>query len=84
MRYLLTCSLQAYDHVPIVRTGRKALCKQMTSLLLSQWRQHRHICENFSPHKVNHGNFNDGDCTGTWFYHWGGLAGLLSLLEQQR
>ena len=84
MRYLLTClptcSLQAYDHVSIVRTGRKALCKQMTSLLLSQWRQHRHICENFSPHKTadDHG----GDCSGTKFYHWGALTGMITLVEE--
>jgi hypothetical protein len=38
--------------------------------------------ENFSPHQVN--EKLPGDCTGTWFYHWGGLAGLLSLLEQRQ
>jgi hypothetical protein len=67
-------------HVPIVRSGRKALCKQMTSLLLSQWRQHRHICENFSPHKTadDHG----GDCSGTKFYHWGALTGMITLVEE--
>ena len=66
--------------MPIVRSGRKALCRQMTSLLLSQWRQHRHICENFSPHKTadDHG----GDCSGTKFYHWGALTGMITLVEE--
>jgi hypothetical protein len=52
----------------------------MTALMLSQWRQHRHICENFSPHKTadDHG----GDCSGTKFYHWGALAGMITLVEE--
>jgi len=80
MTQLVYWSLQAYDHVPEVRAGRKALCKQMTALMLSQWRQHRHICENFSPHKTadDHG----GDCSGTKFYHWGALAGMITLVEE--
>ena len=80
MAQLTYWSLQAYDHVPAVRAGRKALCKQMTALLLSQWRQHRHICENFSPHRTadDHG----GDCSGTKFYHWGALTGMITLVEE--
>jgi hypothetical protein len=45
-------SLQNYDHVPAVRAGRKAMCKQLAGLMMSQWNQHRHICENYNPHKV--------------------------------
>lgn len=75
---------EAYDDVPVVVQTRKAVAKQMTAMMMEIWDKHRHICENFTPHKVNHANYNDGDCTGTWFYHWGGLAGLLSLLEGQR
>ena len=32
-------------------------------------------CENFSPWR------NATECTGMHFYHWGGLAGFISLLE---
>lgn len=67
MAQLVYWSLQQYDHVPQVRAGRKALCKQMTALMLSQWRMHRHICENFSPHKT--ADDSGGDCSGTKFYH---------------
>jgi putative isomerase len=75
---------QAYDAVPIVVQTRKALAKQMTSMMMDVWTRKRHICENFSPHKVGGTDPTDAaDCTGTWFYHWGGLAGLLSLLEQR-
>jgi len=74
-------SMQQYDHVPIVRQTRKALAKQMTAMMMQIWDSKRHICENFSPHNAGG---QDGDCTGTWFYHWGGLAGLLSLLEARQ
>ena len=75
MAMLTYWSLQQYDHVPLVRTARKALCKQMTAMMLSMWRRHRHICENFNPHK------NATDCSGTKFYHWGALAGMISMIE---
>ena len=65
----------AYATVPIVSTARAALCKQMRALFLSQWRRHRHVCENFSPKK------DATECTGMHFYHWGGLTALIGLLE---
>ena len=80
MAALTYWSLQQYDHVPAVRAGRKALCKQMTSLMLSQWRAHRHICENYSPHKT--ADDHHGDCSGTKFYHWGALTGMITLIEE--
>lgn len=75
MAMLTYWSLQAYDHVPIVRKARKALCKQMTGMMLAMWRRHRHICENFNPHR------NATECSGTLFYHWGALAGMISMIE---
>ena len=46
MAQLTFWSLQNYDHVPQVRNARKAMCKQLSGLMMSQWDQHRHICEN--------------------------------------
>ena len=66
--------LQQYETAAVV-TGRKALCAQMKELLLSQWRDNRHICENYGPHK------NTSDCTGDQFYHWGALTGYINLVE---
>ena len=76
MAMLTYWSLVRYDHLPIVRSARKAMCKQLTALMMSQWRAHRHICENFYPYK------NATDCSGTKFYHWGALAGMISLIEE--
>ena len=79
MAQLTYWALQQYDHVPAVRQGRKALCKQMNALMLSQWDAHRHICENFNPHKT--ADTSGGDCSGTKFYHWGALTGLIAMIE---
>jgi len=73
MAQLTHWSLQNYDHVPAVRKARKALVKQMGTLMMSQWNQHRHICENYNPHKT--ADTSGGDCSGTKFYHWGALTG---------
>lgn len=40
MAQLTYWSLQEYDHIPAVRTARKALTKQMTAMFLDQWRRH--------------------------------------------
>lgn len=64
-----------YAHISLVSQGRKALAKQATAMMVNQWRLHRHVCENYNPHH------NGTDCTGDKFYHWGGLAGFVSLLE---
>ena len=80
---MLTCwALQndAYKGNAAVTTGRKVLCSQMKQLMLSQWNEHRHICENYNPHKT--ADTSKGDCSGSKFYHWGALNGLVGLIEQ--
>eukprot|EP01060_Flectonema_neradi_P036810 TRINITY_DN719_c0_g2_i1.p1 TRINITY_DN719_c0_g2~~TRINITY_DN719_c0_g2_i1.p1 ORF type:complete len:809 (+),score=122.46 TRINITY_DN719_c0_g2_i1:62-2428(+) len=75
MAQLTYWGLQQYN-TTIVNNGRKAMTKQLTSLMMSQWNAHRHICENYGPHK------NTTDCTGTQFYHWGALTGLITIMEE--
>ena len=65
----------AYTAAPLVTVARRGLCSQMGELFLSQWRAHRHVCENYSPWR------NATECTGMHFYHWGGLAGFIGLLD---
>jgi hypothetical protein len=45
MAQLTYWSLQKYDHLPTVRSARKAMCAQMTAMFLNQWHLHAHICE---------------------------------------
>ena len=80
VRIALPAGLQEYDHVPEVRAARKTMTRQLNALMLSQWRQHRHICENYNPHKT--ADTSHGDCSGTTFYHWGALTGLTYLVEE--
>jgi hypothetical protein len=75
MAMLTYWGLQEYDSVPAARQARRGLASQMQQLMLSQYRAHRHICENFGPHR------DSQECTGMHFYHWGALAGFLSILE---
>lgn len=80
MAQLTYWGLQNYDHVPEVRTARLALCKQMNAMMLSQWTAHRHICENFYPHRQE--TPGNGCSPGAMrMYHWGALSGFISLVE---
>lgn len=82
-------ALDAHSTVPEVKAARTLLATQKTDMMMSMWRAHRHICENYSPYapgsKLNPGTSNGGqknnECTGWQFYHWGALNGLTSLLE---
>eukprot|EP01060_Flectonema_neradi_P036803 TRINITY_DN719_c0_g1_i2.p1 TRINITY_DN719_c0_g1~~TRINITY_DN719_c0_g1_i2.p1 ORF type:complete len:789 (+),score=161.32 TRINITY_DN719_c0_g1_i2:881-3247(+) len=76
MAQLTYWSLKQYN-TTIVNQGRKAMTNQLTSLMMSQWNRNRHICENYGPHQ------NTTDCTGTQFYHWGALTGMITLMEEQ-
>ncbi|VEU36710.1 unnamed protein product [Pseudo-nitzschia multistriata] len=59
----------------VIARARRSLCDQMRALLTNQWRANRHICENYSPYK------GASDCTGSFYYHWGALNGLIGVVE---
>ena len=75
--YLVYRSLAKYKHVPAIDAARQGLAAQHLSLLLSVWRTHHHICENFASTWQGEG----GDCTGNHMYSWGGLGTLMALEE---
>jgi putative isomerase len=77
MSLLTYWALENYQHLPRIALAKQQLVSQMTDMFLNLWRQKGRVCENYSP------NRDAKDCTGDKFYHWGALAGLLSLLEQQ-
>lgn len=58
-----------------ITKARKSLCSQMEALMMSQWEENRHICENYSPFK------NATECSGTLFYHWGALNGIIGMID---
>ena len=75
MAQLVYWSLDQYDADPLIHSAKVAMCKQMTAMFMNQWNLHRHVCENFDPKHLG------PDCTGNKFYHWGALAGFITLLE---
>ena len=79
MALLTYWGLLQYDHVLAVRLARQALCKQMADLMMHHWNRNRHICENYNPKKLT--DEGNADCSGTRFYHWGALNGLIGMME---
>lgn len=55
-----------YAFSPVVTAARKALCKQANELLLKEWRQYRHVHENYNAITGEGGDVSSSDP----FYHW--------------
>eukprot|EP01045_Picozoa_sp_COSAG04_P000667 COSAG04_NODE_17_length_40288_cov_9.152728_23_plen_1697_part_00 len=70
--------LQAYDHLPIARTARSALAKQMTAMALHQWRTGLRVCQGVAPSRDDSGG---ASCVGNTPDHTGALAAMVGLLE---
>ncbi len=74
MNFLVYLGLRNYE-LPKART---ALVEKSEALLLKEWREHGHVHENY------HGDTGTGCDIGSSdaFYHWGGLLGLISVMEK--
>lgn len=77
MNFLVYLGLRRYD----LPDARKALVEKSEALLLKEWRENRHIHENYC------GNTGMGCGSGKQnsdaFYHWGGLLALIGVMERQ-
>ena len=73
MNFLVYLGLQRYDLAP----ERQALVEKSMALLLKEWRDHGHVHENYCGNTGQGCNSAHSDA----FYHWGGLLGLIALLE---
>jgi hypothetical protein len=73
---------------PYTHTHTHSLIRptHFTNALLHDFVALADVCENFNPHQnssvVIDGKHWPDDCTGTKFYHWGALAGMISLIEE--
>lgn len=74
MNWLVYLGLRNYPHM---QKARKALAEKSKALLLKEWREHRHIHENYN---ANTGEGCDSRSSDS-FYHWGALLGLIALWE---
>lgn len=73
MNFLVYLGLCNYD----LPDARARLAERSAALLLNEWRQRRLVRENYSPEN------GTGDSKGQSdpFYHWGGLLGMIALIE---
>jgi len=78
MNFLVYLGLCKYD----LPTARKALVEKSEALLLKEWREHRHVHENYCGDTG--AGCGSGKQNSDAFYHWGGLLGLISVMESGR
>lgn len=76
MNFLVYLGLCKYD----LEKARTALVEKSEALLLKEWREKGHVHENYCADTGQGCDKNNSDA----FYHWGGLLGLISVLERQR
>jgi hypothetical protein len=86
--YLVYLALRRYAHLRVAREARQGLVAQQMELLLSTWRPHHHVCENYPSSLRNTSSGGpvgrtspQNECTGNRFYIWGGLPALAALTE---
>jgi hypothetical protein len=73
MNMLVYMGLEAYD----LPNARRDLARKSADLLLKEWREKKHVHENYNSmtgEGCSSGRSNP-------FYHWGGLLGLIPLIE---
>jgi len=78
MNFLVYLGLCKYN----LPKARKALVEKSEALLLKEWRENRHVHENYCGDTGM--GCGSGKQNSDAFYHWGGLLGLISVLEHDR
>lgn len=76
MNFLVYLGLCKYD----LTQARKALVEKSEGLILKEWRERGHVHENYCADTGEGCDKGNSDA----FYHWGGLLGLIGVLEQER
>jgi putative isomerase len=76
MNFLVYLGLCNYD----LPQARQALVAKSEALLLKEWREKGHVHENYCADTGAGCGKESSDA----FYHWGGLLGLISVMEQEQ
>jgi len=74
MNFLVYVGLRNYD----TPEARADLARISRDLFLKGWRKDRYVCENYSPIT---GEGGEEGASSDRFYHWGGLLGMIALIE---
>jgi putative isomerase len=75
MNFLVYLGLMKYD----LPDARRAMVEKSRALLLKEWREQGHVHENYCADTGQGCNSNSSDA----FYHWGGLLGLIVMMEKE-
>jgi len=76
MNFLVYMGLRNYN----LPAARKELADKSAALLLKEWREHRHVHENYCAETGEGCNRGNSDR----FYHWGGLLGAIAIMETEQ
>jgi len=74
MNFLVYMGLRNYN----LPEAKKALVDKSQELILKEWRQNRHVYENYNSVTGVGGDVNSSDA----FYSWGGLLAFIGLMDQ--
>jgi hypothetical protein len=78
VNYLVYLGLTNYTHVPEVAKAKTDLVTKSRELILKDWNARRYVRENYDPNT----GLGEEQHASARFYHWGGLLGLMSLIEE--
>ena len=67
----------AYSSSPRIAAARRGLCNQSLNLLLLEWKEHRHVHENYNSTLGIGGDVTSSNP----FYHWGANLGYMAMRE---
>ncbi|MDD4921975.1 MAG: trehalase family glycosidase [Bacteroidales bacterium] len=73
LNFLVYIGLRNYD----LKNAQKAMVDKSRDLFLNQWMANGSVCENYNADTGECSDVKDSDL----FYHWGGLLGFISLIE---
>jgi len=79
VNYLVYLGLKNYEHLPEVKKAKDDLVRKSRELLMVDWKARRYVRENYNPLT----GVGDESKASAKFYHWGGLIGLMSLMENK-
>jgi hypothetical protein len=76
--FLVYIGLKNYEDIPEIKKAKDDLVLKSRELLMKDWKAKRYVRENY---EVATGS-GDEENVSAKFYHWGGLLGLMSLIEE--
>ncbi len=80
VNFLAYIGLKNYEHIPEVKKAKDDLVQKSKDLLMKDWKARRYVRENYDPFT----GIGDESKASAKFYHWGGLLGLMTLVEEEK